>query len=76
MKSHLKNILFGVLVFIIGFIIVGFFSSSKGDNVELSYYAAIAYSLVYLASVITVCTCLIVNALKKINLTELTDYDS
>ena len=65
MKSQLKNILIGILVFVIVFIVVGFFSSSKGDNVELSYYAAIAYSLIYLASVITVCTCFILNALKK-----------
>ena len=63
MKSQLKNILIGILVFVIGFIVVGFFSSSKGDNVELSYLA-IAYSLIYLASVITVCTCFILNALK------------
>ena len=65
MKSQLKNIFISILVFVIGFIVVGFFSSSKGDNVELSYYAAISYSLIYLASVITVCTCFILNALKK-----------
>ncbi|WLD92821.1 hypothetical protein [Alkalihalobacillus sp. AL-G] len=65
MKSQLKNILFGIVVFIIGFLVVGFFSSSKGSNVELSYFAAIAYSLLFLASVVTVCTCMVVNALKK-----------
>jgi hypothetical protein len=65
MKSQLQNILIGIVVFIIGFVVVGFFSSSKGDNVELSYYAAIAYSNIFLASVITVCTCIIVKAFKK-----------
>ena len=36
MKSQLKNILIGILVFVIGFIVVGFFSSSK--VIMLSYH--------------------------------------
>ncbi|KGP91048.1 hypothetical protein N780_17460 [Pontibacillus chungwhensis BH030062] len=61
----MKNVLIGILVFVIGYMIIGIFANYEGGKIELSYYAAIAFSLVYLASVITVCTGFIVSALKK-----------
>ncbi|RFB09452.1 hypothetical protein DZB84_24325 [Bacillus sp. HNG] len=63
--TQIKYILMGILVFVIGFILVGFLSGFTSGNAEFSYYAAISNSLIYLASVIAVCTFLIVNNLKK-----------
>ncbi|MFD2611583.1 hypothetical protein [Paenibacillus gansuensis] len=62
LKTLVINVLLGITVFIIGFLVIVFLSDSDG-KVELSYYAAIAYALLYLASVISVCTAIIVKKL-------------
>ncbi|MBD7971356.1 hypothetical protein [Paenibacillus gallinarum] len=66
MKEVIKNILLGMVVFIVGFAII-FVLTSSDIEAELTYYAAIAYALLYLASVISVCTAVI---LKKITLSK------
>ncbi|GAA0441864.1 hypothetical protein GCM10008983_18690 [Lentibacillus halophilus] len=66
LNAILKNIFLGIVTFIIGYIIVWFFSGSKG-KIELSYYAAISYSLIFLAAVIVVCTGIIANKLDKLS---------
>lgn len=47
-------------------------------DAELTYYAAIAYALLYLASVISVCTAVVIrkiNSIRKKNLIHLWGYD-
>lgn len=55
MKEGIKNVLLGAVVFVVGFSIILLLTSSDIEA-ELTYYAAIAYALLYLASVISVCT--------------------
>ncbi|WP_160037096.1 hypothetical protein [Paenibacillus sp. An7] len=73
-KEVIKNSLLGMVVFIIGFAII-FVLTSSDIEAELTYYAAIAYALLYLASVISVCTAVILRKLlyqKNESLIELT----
>lgn len=58
MKEVIKNALLGIVVFIVGFAIISVLTSSDIEA-ELTYYAAVAYAPLYLASVISVCTAVI-----------------
>ncbi|WP_240342918.1 hypothetical protein [Paenibacillus sp. ALJ109b] len=58
MKEVIKNVLLGTVVFVVGFAII-FVLTSSDIEAELTYYAGIAYALLYLASVISVCTALL-----------------
>lgn len=63
----MKNIFIGIGIYILGFIIA-IISSSFWDsgNVEYSYYYGIIFSVLYLASVVGVCTSLIIKHIKEI----------
>lgn len=58
MKEVIKNVLLGTVVFVVGFAII-FVLTSSDIEAELTYYAGIAFALLYLASVIFVCTALL-----------------
>ncbi|MGF9696499.1 hypothetical protein [Paenibacillus sp. MABNR03] len=52
MKEGIRNVLLGTVVFVVGFSVIILLTSSDIEA-ELTYYAAIAYALLYLASVIS-----------------------
>lgn len=72
LKGVVQNVLLGVAVFVGGLIVILLLTSSDMEA-ELTYYAAIAYALLYLASVISVCTAVVI---RKINQLHLTGYDA
>ena len=52
----LKDILFGFLVFVVGFIILGLFASIfDGGKPEFSYFYGIIFSVLYLSSIVAIC---------------------
>ncbi|MBD7969598.1 hypothetical protein [Paenibacillus gallinarum] len=65
MKEVIKNTLLGIVVFVVGFAIILVLTRS-GIEAELTYYAAIAYALLYLASVISVCTAVILRKITQL----------
>ncbi|WP_160035001.1 hypothetical protein [Paenibacillus sp. An7] len=65
MKEVIKNALLGFVVFVVGFAIILVLTRS-GIEAELINYAAIAYALLYLASVISVCTAVILRKITQL----------
>ncbi|WP_454191228.1 hypothetical protein [Paenibacillus sp. Marseille-Q7038] len=65
MKEVIKNALLGFVVFVVGFAIILVLTRS-GIEAELTYYLAIAYALLYLASVISVCTAVILRKITQL----------
>ncbi|GIP45094.1 hypothetical protein J45TS6_35530 [Paenibacillus sp. J45TS6] len=65
MKEVIKNALLGFVVFVVGFAIILVLTRS-GIEAELTYYAAIAYALLYLASVISVCAVVILRKITQL----------
>ncbi|MDR6718374.1 hypothetical protein [Paenibacillus sp. 2003] len=65
MKEGFKNVLIGSVVFVVGFSIILLLTSSDIEA-ELTYYAAIAYALLYLASVISVCTAVLLKKMTQL----------
>ncbi|WP_454192325.1 hypothetical protein [Paenibacillus sp. Marseille-Q7038] len=65
MKEVIKNALLGIVVFVVGYAIILVLTRS-GIEAELTYYLAVAYALLYLVSVISVCTAVILRKLKKV----------
>ncbi|MBE7681217.1 MULTISPECIES: hypothetical protein [Paenibacillus] len=61
----IKNVLLGLVVFVVGFFIIIFLTDSDLEA-ELTYYAAIAYALLYLASVISVCTAVLLKKMTQL----------
>ncbi|PAF31385.1 hypothetical protein [Paenibacillus sp. 7516] len=65
MIEGIKNVLLGIVVFVVGFSIIIFLTDSDLEA-ELTYYAAIAYALLYLASVISVCTAVLLKKMTQL----------
>lgn len=63
--KFLKALLLGIGVFILGFLISGLCAVIPTGGQDMYFYLFIAFAVLYLSSVVSVCTYLILTKIKK-----------